>query len=145
MLLTLIISLVLIFICVAIHYEALYRFGSICQALKIRGRMTVAAGSIWALVAHTMQVWLFGTTYYFFAKNSPSNSIVSPTGEEFHGFMDAIYFSFITYTSLGYGDLVPEGPIRFMAGAEALVGLVFIAWTASFLYLKMEHNWREVD
>ncbi len=126
-----------------IHYEALYRFDNLCQLMNIQGRIKVAAGSIWVLIAHTIEVWLFGLSYYLLVNNIEKNSLVSPQGEVFQSFMDSVYFSFISYSSLGYGDLVPAGPIRFMAGTEALVGLVLIAWSASFLYLKMETNWNK--
>ena len=49
-----------------------------------------------------------------------------------------IYYSFVTLTTLGYGDIIPIGHIRFTAGSEALTGLVLIAWTASFTYLQMQ-------
>ena len=52
-----------------------------------------------------------------------------------------IYFSFSTYTSLGYGDIVPVGDARILAGVEAITGLVLIAWTASFTYLEMSMHW----
>ncbi len=143
MLLILFITILLIFVCVVIHYEALYRFDGLCQLMKIRGRIKVAAGSIWVLIAHTLEVWLFGLSYYVLVNNIETNSLVSPQGEVFQSFMDSVYFSFISYSSLGYGDVVPAGPIRFMAGTEALVGLVLIAWSASFLYLKMETNWNK--
>jgi hypothetical protein len=43
---------------------------------------------------------------------------------------------------VGFGDLVPSGPIRFLSGMEALTGFVLIAWSASFTYLEMERFWR---
>lgn len=54
-----------------------------------------------------------------------------------------VYFSFTTYTSLGYGDIVPVGPARFIAGLESLMGLVLIAWTASFTYFEMTLYWED--
>ncbi|WP_300974515.1 potassium channel family protein [Sphingomonas sp. LHG3406-1] len=56
-------------------------------------------------------------------------------------FEDHFYFSIASYTTLGIGDIVPEGPIRVIAGMEALTGLVLIAWSASFTYLAMERLW----
>jgi len=35
---------------------------------------------------------------------------------------DLIYFSAVTFTTALFGDLVPVGPIRFLAGTEALTG-----------------------
>jgi hypothetical protein len=42
---------------------------------------------------------------------------------------------------LGLGDIAPLGPVRLLAGVEALNGLLMIAWTASFTYLSMEKFW----
>jgi len=43
------------------------------------------------------------------------------------GFDDVTYFSFVTLTTLGYGDLVPRAPfLRSLATLEALVGQVFL-------------------
>ena len=53
----------------------------------------------------------------------------------------AIAFSFTTFTTLGFGDIVPHGDLRFLTGIESLTGLVLITWTASFLYLEMQRYW----
>ena len=58
---------------------------------------------------------------------------------------DVLYFSLITYTSLGYGDIAPLGPARLLAGIESLIGLGLIAWSASFTYLEMQHHWYARD
>ena len=56
-------------------------------------------------------------------------------------FADLVYFSGSVYTSLGFGDIVPEGPSRVLAVVEAVTGLVLIAWTASFTFLQMRESW----
>ena len=48
-----------------------------------------------------------------------------------HGFTEALYFSMITFTTLGYGDMVPKGSFRLIAGSEALCGILF---TGLFLF-----------
>ena len=50
---------------------------------------------------------------------------------------DLLDFSLVNYTSLGYDDIVPLGPARVLAGVESFVGLVLIAWTASFTHFEM--------
>jgi hypothetical protein len=57
--------------------------------------------------------------------------------------VDAVYFSGAVYTSLGFGDIVPTGPGRMLAVSESVVGLVLIAWTASFTYFLMQKYWEE--
>ena len=48
----------------------------------------------------------------------------SPVGMDFRGFADAIYFSFVTATSVGYGDVVPVGFARPIAVVEAITALL---------------------
>lgn len=42
------------------------------------------------------------------------------------GFLDGIFFSIVTVTSLGYGDIYPVGFSRVIAGAEVLFGLALM-------------------
>ena len=42
------------------------------------------------------------------------------------GFLDGVFFSIVTVTSLGYGDLYPIGFSRAIAAAEVLFGLAFM-------------------
>jgi Ion channel len=39
----------------------------------------------------------------------------------------ALYFSLITWTTVGYGDFVPTNGVRLLAGLEALVGYFYMA------------------
>lgn len=46
----------------------------------------------------------------------------------------ALYFSSVTYTTVGYGDLVlPEG-WRLLGGVEALTGILMCGWSAAFFF-----------
>jgi hypothetical protein len=57
------------------------------------------------------------------------------------GFTDNFYYSAVTYTALGFGDITPTGAMRLFTAIEALTGLVLIAWTASSLFLAMHKYW----
>ena len=61
---------------------------------------------------------------------------------ETYDIINYVYYSSVTYTSLGYGDMVPIGNIRFITAAETITGLVLIAWTASFAYFHMQKLWQ---
>jgi hypothetical protein len=57
-----------------------------------------------------------------------------PVEADFKGFMSALYFSFVTATSIGYGDIVPVGGARIIAVAEAIAALLtFGAVVAKFV------------
>ncbi len=44
-----------------------------------------------------------------------------------NNFPEALYFSVVTFTSLGYGDISPVGISRFFAAMEALIGVFMIS------------------
>lgn len=48
-----------------------------------------------------------------------------------HNYWEAAYYSVVTFTTLGYGDLVPHGACRVLAAMEAFVGYVVLALIAS--------------
>jgi hypothetical protein len=48
--------------------------------------------------------------------------------------LSALYFSSVTYTTVGYGDLVlPEG-WRLFGGVEALTGILMCGWSTGFFF-----------
>ena len=57
--------------------------------------------------------------------------------------VDYVYLSATVYSTLGFGDLLPTGPLRFMVGVESVTGLLLITWSASFTYLEMIQYWRK--
>jgi voltage-gated potassium channel Kch len=55
----------------------------------------------------------------------------------------AVYFSFITLTSLGYGDIVPLHPLaRSLATLEAVTGQLFLAILVARM-VALEIEWRQ--
>lgn len=140
MLLIFLINIIIISICIVIHYEMLLRISINLSKLKIRSRLKVLWGLLGVLLAHIMEVWVFAVAYYVCVKLERFGTL---SGNIEHNLMDYGYYSFVTYTSLGLGDIIPTGHLRYLTGLEALVGLVLIAWSASFMYYQMERFWQE--
>ena len=46
----------------------------------------------------------------------------------------ALYFSAVTYTTTGYGDLVLPPEWRLVGGIEALTGILMCGWSTAFLF-----------
>ena len=68
-----------------------------------------------------------------------------PVDASLRGFATALYFSFVTATSVGYGDVVPVGAVRFVAITEAVAGLlVFGAVVAKFVSRRQDEIVREI-
>lgn len=135
----LLINLSVVSLCVILHYEVLYLLSRTIRGLRIKPSLKLVVGVFGALAAHTAEVWLFALTYFFMVNSGLFGVLEGNYGG---ALLDAVYFSFTTYTTLGFGDIVPLGEIRFLVGIESLVGLVMITWSASFLYYEMQKNWR---
>jgi len=46
----------------------------------------------------------------------------------------ALYFSAVTYTTTGYGDLVLPTEFRLVGGIEALTGILMCGWSTGFFF-----------
>ncbi|RAU42291.1 MULTISPECIES: potassium channel family protein [unclassified Pseudomonas] len=125
---------------VFVHYECLLRLNLLMPALNIWHRFRVVFGVLGALVAHAIEVWIFALGYYLM---NASDSMGKLTGNHDGSFLDSVYFSFTTFTTIGFGDITPIGPLKFLTGLEALTGLVLITWTASFLFIEMQKYWKK--
>jgi hypothetical protein len=123
----------------AVHYAVLFRCSRLLPALTLRRPPRVMLLIFIVLVAHVLEIWLFAFAYFALEPFGPFGSLVGSA--EVHSFVDYAYFSSTVYSTLGFGDLVPVGPLRLMVGMEALTGLVMISWSASFTYIQMQRDW----
>lgn len=123
---------------VLIHYEFLFRMSLLIPKMKIKHRLRILVGVFGALVAHNLEIWLFGLGYYYLPLIDGWGHL---SGNFFGTIWDSVYFSYTTYTTLGFGDIQPHGQIRHLVGLESLTGLLLITWTASFLYYEMQRYW----
>jgi hypothetical protein len=132
---------------VLVHYEGLtFLNGHLRTAPRRRRRMVLYA--ICSLLGlHILEIWIFGLAYHLLLKWPAVGQIGGQglwqiTAPAINGIFDHVYFSATVFTTVGFGDLSPSGPIRFMAGTEGITGLVLAGWSASFTYLEMERYWR---
>ena len=138
MLAIIVINSILITMVVLLHFEVLNRLSLKLPKIPVQRRYRVLFGVFGALIAHVLEMWLFAVGYYLLILNGQFGSLHG----QFNGtLLDCAYFSFTTYTSLGFGDISPHGHLRFLAGLEALTGLVMITWTASFMFIEMQKFW----
>jgi len=138
MLMVALIITIIVSMSVVIHFEALNFLSKILPRSKNAYRVKVLLGVFGVMVAHAIEVWIFAICYYFMHHTESWGTLKG----NFEGtILDCAYFSFTTYTTLGFGDITPFGHIRQLVGIEALTGLVLITWSASFLFIEMQHLW----
>lgn len=142
MILSWLIVLALVVLTVGIHYEVLRLLASHIDELELpfRARPRMVLVMLAIIVTHVVEILLFAVGMYLAVTVAGVGDLagVSHTG----GFHEFAYFSFVSYTTLGFGEIYPIEGLRIITGVEALTGLLMITWSASFTFLYMEKFWR---
>ncbi len=85
---------------------------------------TLIAVSLGVIVlAHTIQVWIWAGAWVF--------------GNVMPDWNSAIYFSLVTYTTLGYGDIVLGPDLRIFAAFASVTGLLAFGLSTAYLVAMM--------
>jgi len=126
-------------LCVVLHYEALSFLTIRLRHIKMPPRPRILVLIFAILCTHILEIWIFGGVYFWLLSTDGHGTLLA---NHAIGLLDAVYFSAVCYTTLGLGDIVPSGAIRFLVGSESLTGFVLITWSASFTYFEMERFWR---
>jgi hypothetical protein len=129
---------VLLIAATLIHYEALRLLSVALPGLRVPSRMKLVAVIVGTFFAHVVEIAVYGLAIYSLSRWFGAG-LLGPS--PMPSLDTALYFSAETFTSLGYGDVVPQGPLRMLAGMEALNGLLLIGWSASYIYVSMERFW----
>ena len=54
------------------------------------------------------------------------------------GLEKAIYFSMVTFTTLGYGEIVLDERWRLLASSEAVNGIIMFGWTTAIVIAAVQ-------
>lgn len=134
--------LALVVLTTLLHYEALRLISAVLPRLHMVPRARLVVVILATFAAHTLEIALYAAAIYTLVHGFAVGALGPAGGPEW---TTALYFSAETYTSLGYGDVVPQGALRALAGVEALNGLLLIGWTASYTFVAMQHFWGAPD
>jgi voltage-gated potassium channel len=75
-----------------------------------------AAFGLFAL--HTVEIWTYAVVY----------QVLKATPD----FESALYFSTVTYATIGYGDLTLTRPWRILGAIEGANGVILLGWSTAF-------------
>jgi len=132
---------ILMLVTVLMHYETMLLVSDRLlpwARRRFRGRRVMMASTGALMIGHIVEIWLFAIVIMTLLQWPAFGHL---SGDFDGGFNGYLYFSAVSYTSLGDNNIRPEGAIRALAATETLTGLMMIAWSASFTYLKMEEIW----
>jgi hypothetical protein len=94
------------------------------------------------IIAFTwLAIMIYAVIYLFSGLNYAGEVIKfdmsAGVSENIYHLLDTLYFSIITFTTLGYGDITPQGFSRFLASTEALMGSFSLALFVVVFVKKM--------
>jgi hypothetical protein len=85
------------------------------------------------LLFHVIEAVLWAVLY----ESLPSHVGLSSFGE-------AIYFSLVSFTTLGYGDITLAPEWEILGPMEAMAGIVVIGLTTALLFAVVQRGWQVV-
>lgn len=60
-----------------------------------------------------------------------------------HDFAETLYFATVTYSTLGFGDIILEPSCRMLSGIEGANGFLLFGWTTAFIFEIVSQIYRK--
>ena len=94
-------------------------------------RPMILGGTATALATkHYLDITLYAAAYWYFEQSG-----------RFADFESALYLSSVTYTTLGYGDIVLTDSWRLLCGIQAMNGILLFGWSTALLFFLVQKLW----
>ncbi len=109
-------------------------FAGVADLHHLSRSLRILVGTIVVLtILHTLQIIVWALAYLYLL---PENVLDT--------FEEATYFSFVTFTTLGYGDITLTGAWRIISGIEALNGVLLLGWSTALLFTVVQRTWKDM-
>lgn len=110
------------------------RFAGVANLHRPSQSLQILIGTIVVLtILHTLQIIVWALAYLYLLPEYVLNS-----------FEEATYFSFVTFTTVGYGDITLAGAWRILSGIEALNGVLLLGWSTALLFTVVQRTWKDM-
>ncbi|PZF77852.1 two pore domain potassium channel family protein [Aestuariivirga litoralis] len=96
---------------VIVHLRRVFR--------RFTNTATIVICVLFVMAVQTVNVWVWGLTFYFagvFSELEPS-----------------LYFSLVSFSTLGFGDIVLDEKWRMLSGLAAANGLLSFGWSTAYM------------
>jgi hypothetical protein len=88
--------------------------------------------TFWMMLAIILQAFLWALVYLYNAEITTLPDMQT-----------AFYFSMVTFTTLGYGDVVLTGEWRTLASIQAANGVIIFGWTTALIFYFIQHIYKK--
>lgn len=107
--------------------------------LKPQGQLFARAALLWLVIMWNfigicVESSIWALMYLF----TPELTVLSDA-------QSAFYFSLVTYTTLGYGDIVLTGDFRVLSAIQAANGVIIFGWTTALIIYYIQEIFRSVQ
>ena len=140
MLIQLLLASAMVLLTVMVH---LFGLAILSRLLRSHHRLMRAArampiplllgASVGIFAIHTVEIWSYATLYLALGN--------------FGRFEEALYFSTVTYATIGYGDVLMPAPWRILGAIEGATGVIMLGWSTAFIVSLLaqlnllRHDW----
>lgn len=100
-----------------------YHYDPSLKTIRKKSLQLIISTAIFLILMHLIQTTLWAVIY-----------LGLPGITEFDTFEKALYFSIVTFTTLGYGEITIASDNRILAGLEAINGIILIGWSTAFMF-----------
>ena len=87
--------------------------------------------TLWMFLAIVIEVWIWALLYLY-----------DPLITTLPDIETAFYFSMVTFTTLGYGDVVLTGQWRSLASIQAANGVIIFGWTTALIFYFIQRIYK---
>lgn len=125
MLIQLLLASGMVVVCVLVHLFGLtfamrlLRAGHRASDSRMTPLPLLLGASVGVFAVHTIEIWLYALLYRAVGL--------------FAHFEEALYFSTVTYATIGYGDLTLSHDWRVLGAIEGATGVIMLGWSTAFL------------
>ena len=106
------------------------RFGDVGKEMV--KAVLLSALTVWMFLAIVLEAGLWALFYLF-----------DPLVTALPDLETAFYFSMVTFTTLGFGDVVLTGPWRMLASIQAANGVIIFGWTTALIFYFIQRIYKE--
>jgi hypothetical protein len=103
----------------AVLMRILRSHSRIFRELRVMPLTLLIVASLGIIAIHSVEIWIYALLYWRLQALSD--------------FEQALYFSTVTYSTIGYGDVTLPHQWRILGAIEGAAGIILLGWSTAFL------------